>query len=611
MNRTYGGFHTHPLYLVILIVAYFLLAVALLVTSNSPATGYEASIYRSTPTLFWIAVAFSTVCGIVFFIVHIYRGDNRTRKLLPAFLLIFLSYAVCLSLFIIRGYYMWCMGGDPATHIGWIKETICTGYVPDSVIYPITHIYFSEIVQVTGLDLVLLHKMVPLIFALLMVPFMYLFACTVLPQKAEVLLATLISCTMIYGWYTDLTPNGLANLFLPLVLYLLFKFLNSYKISWCLLLCIALLFYPVFHPIPTVFLGLVLLILLILYLTFQFFKKKHSTILTGYMGEIKLYLLPLLVLGIWFIFWISSFRAWDVTIQNVLGDGASPTSLSKLTAQIEIAQGYGYNVLEQIVRQMGGQIVLVFLALISLPLLWQQIQKNNRYKYVFSLYGPIFVLGTLIAILYVFYLPFGPLRLMFYVLVLSTVSASFLLYWALKKSRVCKGALTTGSILFLIGIVLVGLFLGGITSLYPSPYVATANYHTTQAEVEGMDYLFAHMSSDVPILRISIPLSRYGELLLTSEEIKIKKIPPLYLDSPNAPYHFGYDNSSTISMLYPTEHYLIISEKDRSMYVDTFPDMAPHRWWPQDFERLNHDPGLNLLYVNSGFDLWMLRDENT
>jgi len=200
---------------------------------------------------------------------------------------------------------------------------------------------------------------------------------------------------------------------------------------------------------------------------------------------------------------------------------------------------------------------------------------------------------------------------MFYVLVLSTVSASFLLYWALKKSRVCKGALTTGSILFLIGIVLVGLFLGGITSLYPSPYVATANYHTTQAEVEGMDYLFAHMSSDVPILRISIPLSRYGELLLTSEEIKIKKIPPLYLDSPNAPYHFGYDNSSTISMLYPTEHYLIISEKDRSMYVDTFPDMAPHRWWPQDFERLNHDPGLNLLYVNSGFDLWMLRDENT
>ncbi|PKN95881.1 MAG: hypothetical protein CVU43_23575, partial [Chloroflexi bacterium HGW-Chloroflexi-5] len=48
---------------------------------------------------------------------------------------------------------------------------------------------------------------------------------------------------------------------------------------------------------------------------------------------------------------------------------------------------------------------------------------------------------------------------------------------------------------------------------------------------------------------------------------------------------------------------LIITQKDRLHYVDLFPDMAELRFKEQDFERLDYDPDISLLYSNGGFDL--------
>ena len=59
---------------------------------------------------------------------------------------------------------MWCIGGDPASHLGWIKEILTTGETPLSLFYPIVHIYISEWVYVSGLDIIILHKIVPFIF---------------------------------------------------------------------------------------------------------------------------------------------------------------------------------------------------------------------------------------------------------------------------------------------------------------------------------------------------------------------------------------------------------------------------------------------------------------
>lgn len=90
------------------------------------------------------------IVGIALVVVAIAKDElDRSSFWKIGFLLVFLSYTVCLALFIIRSYYMWCMTGDPASHIGWIKETINTGHIAGGVIYPVIHIYVSEIVFFT------------------------------------------------------------------------------------------------------------------------------------------------------------------------------------------------------------------------------------------------------------------------------------------------------------------------------------------------------------------------------------------------------------------------------------------------------------------------------
>jgi formate/nitrite transporter FocA (FNT family) len=140
---------------VTLIFLFLLLSVALIITWNTPATGYESSIYRSTPLILWVSLIASVIVGIALVVVSIAKNElDRSSLWKIGFLLVFLCYTICLALFIIRGYYMWCMTGDPASHIGWIKETINTGHIAGGVIYPVIHIYLSlRSSFLTGLDL--------------------------------------------------------------------------------------------------------------------------------------------------------------------------------------------------------------------------------------------------------------------------------------------------------------------------------------------------------------------------------------------------------------------------------------------------------------------------
>jgi hypothetical protein len=136
---------------VVLIFLFLLLSVALIITWNTPATGYESSIYWSTPLILWVSLIASVIVGVALVVVSIAKNELEQSSLWKlGLLLVFLCYTICLALFIIRGYYMWCMTGDPASHIGWIKEIINTGHMVDTILYPAGHIYLSEIVFFNG-----------------------------------------------------------------------------------------------------------------------------------------------------------------------------------------------------------------------------------------------------------------------------------------------------------------------------------------------------------------------------------------------------------------------------------------------------------------------------
>ena len=165
---------------------------------------------------------------------------------------------------------------------------------------------------------------------------------------------------------------------------------------------------------------------------------------------------------------------------------------------------------------------------------------------------------------------------------------------------------TTSRAVFVAMIISV-LFLGNMLTLYPSPYALGTSYQNTRSEVAGMEYFFDHRNVTTPLTGISIAPERFAALLLTPEEITIQRLSKYYLNNKDhIPWHFGYDNNSSISSAYDKETDLAITSKDRVTYTDIFPDMAKHRFTTQDFQRLEFDPGVDALYSNGGFDFFKI-----
>ena len=587
------------------IMCFILITIALVVARNSPATGYEASIYNSTPPILWFSLILSIVCGITIIVHQIYNREYEKHNLwMIGLLLVFLSYTICLSLYIIRGYYMWCMTGDPATHLGSIKQISTDGHIANSLFYPIAHIYTTELSQMLNIDLISLHKLIPLFFGLLFIVFMYILAKSILPGKGQVILATVAGCSLAQGWYLNLTPNHLSNLLFPMLLFILVKVFTTRKLQWEILLLIMVFLYPPFHPVPTLALMITLIALWLPKRAFALINKDTSQ--TNNEGRFNATLL--LILCVWAITWISSFFVWNSTIRNIhtLMVEGGPSHLSKLTEKITYAEGYGYSVIEQIFKVEGGIFVYIILTLICLPILWKEMHTNREINNLFSLYGPLSVIALFIIMLYFFNVGFGPLRVLVYVVVMCTIFTGFILYKIIEKIRQINKASLHKFALALVIILLVGVSIHGMLKLYPSPYLVSSSYQTTQTEVEGMNWLFHSRNLDIKITGISIAPGRFANLLLTPEEKRAQRLPGYWYltEEAKAPFHFGYDNHSSLSASYNEDVYLGLTQRDKSIYADVLPEMAELRWYPSDFEKLEHDRGVDKLYSSGGFDVW-------
>jgi len=589
---------------IITIVCSALISIALLIARNSPAKGYESSIYISTPVFVWESLLISYVCGIIILINHLYtnKSDKDNMWVFGLFLL-FLSYTILLSLWIIRGYTLWCPG-DPLSHLGIIQNIVSRGYIESGNFYPITHIYVSESSLICNIAPILLHKYIPLIFGLFYVIFMHLFAKSVFSTKNQVILATVCSVTLLPSWYLNLTPNHLSNLVFPVIFFLLLKSFTSSKIQWKILFIIIVFLFPPFHPVPSIVLLLILLTITlpnkILYLSTisnkNFLRAKQIS---------KFNIMLSLILAIWSIVWISSFGVWKTVIYNInalIAEGG-PNYLSTITQDIKYAEGYGYNVTEYFFKIYGGLIIYIILTIVAFLIIWKKASERGHKK-IFSLYGPLVAITFFCFILFIFNLPFSPLRLIAYMLIICTLFASFTLNDILKKAQESHANILKLAIILTI-LLLIGVSINGALKLYPSPYTFSANFQITQSEIEGTDWFFHNKNTTISISSWYFAYPRYADFLMNLEEKKQRKDLTPYMGSA-FPFHFGYENYSMLGQSYNKDAYLVLTERVKRAYIDIYPDMAKIRLLPSDFEKLDNDSSIEKLYSNEEFDVWYI-----
>jgi hypothetical protein len=577
---------------IVAIIAFIFITIALILIRNSPATGYEASIYAATPILAWFFLISSFACGIGIAVYEVYqKNDNRSNLWAIGLLLILLSSLAILSLHHIRAYFFYG-AGDNATHIKYIQEILLSGHAGVQNIYPITHILSAQLSQVLDIELMFLFGVIPSIFYILYAVFMYLFARAVLPSRGHAILATVAGLTFQYGWWLIYaSPNQLANLTLPLAFYL---FAKSYtpteskaKMSFTILFVIILILFPVLHPIPAIVL---ILVLLTIWLPGKVSVSQSKNVAISTARSYKFSSAASLLLIVWFITWISSFYCWDATIRNLhllLTEGG-PTNIDALREQMLYAEGYGYSVMEHFFKVYGGILVYVVLTL--------------NLRNLFAFYAPLMFIAFAVAGGY-FSNTIGLTRMLNISIILCTLFVGFLLYELLghKFSRNYWRKVCLFGVIFL----LIMVSIHGVLKLYPSPYTLLPNDQVTSAEIEGMDWFFHSKNVTTPGLSMTLSPYRYADMLLTLEERAGRKDITIITLRPQ--YHFGYPKNDSLGDQYEKDHYMALNKKDRLIYVEVFPDMAKLRFLPRDFERLENDVNVDKLYCSGGFDAYFIR----
>jgi hypothetical protein len=593
--------------MLLLIISFFLLGISLIITWMNPATKYEASIFLSTPVIYWLSLLISLFIGFFLVIKFNFSDGNKIYKN-SALILLFVAFASFLSLWIIRGYYLWC-SGDPFDHLGWIKDILFTGHFEREIIYPITHIFLAQICAILNINSIIPHKYIPLYFGILYLIFMYLFARASLTDKKMAIYVLLVAIIPMGGWFLNLTPNHLANLTLPLAFFLVFKYIDNKKYGWCILLLVMCFFITIFHPVPSL-----ALLLMLLALTPPIFILMEKIINEFYNCNLKFARMSSIILAIialiWFITWVSSFYVWDHTIRNIytlLSEGA-PTKLDNLVADAVYAHSYGYSVIEQFFKVYGGLCIYILLTLVGFIFLWKKVKQDKVplvYQRLLMLIVPLAIIIGFMGILYFTNIVgFGPGRLEIYLIMILTLFVGYILFEYIRRGQCLSREI-------IVSLFLVFLFVIAGLKTYPSPYVLSANWQITKTEMKGMDAML-HGKNNMNITSLTITPINYARALLTKGE-RSKIIFNWYVsDELRIPFHFDYDDNSNLGDYYDENIYMVLTYRDRILYKEVWPEIAHLRFLDDDFKKLDKDNSLTKIYENGGFDSYYInsyRDE--
>lgn len=115
---------------VIIGIGFLAVAVGTFVAYQTPATGYEVSIYTQTPLAYWVClvIAFAIAITMLFS-----PGPNDAPAALAG-----LAFSTVLGLPLIRGYFYYGPA-DSLTHLGWMRDMVAGTLQPGGLIYPGLH----------------------------------------------------------------------------------------------------------------------------------------------------------------------------------------------------------------------------------------------------------------------------------------------------------------------------------------------------------------------------------------------------------------------------------------------------------------------------------------
>jgi len=577
---------------ILLTIGFISLTGAILLAWNSPATGYETSIYYSTPSGAWACFSVSVISSIIATVGSLYFLKEKENKLwIPALVLITLCCVFVLSLYIIRNYTALGIAGDGGTHLGYIKD-IMHGHLNYPMLsYPVTHVIIAGIAWVLKVDPLVPAKLITPVFGALYILFIYLLARNLFRSTRAAALITLLAACTFFG-LPFLVPNNLADLTLPLAVLIVFKsFSKSWK--WKVLLLAVLAIFTLFHQLT----ALVAFAALATALLAQLIAKKQ---IPWFHAAVLVFVVT------WFVAWqwihihntAETIIPTSGTETSLYGFSTEASHLNRISAQIQFASEHGYNVVEYFLKRYGVLLALLVLSLVAFPALL----KSQSWK-LLSLYGLFVATGIMIIILLFTNISFGPFRLTSYLLITSVVFAGFFIHTCMKYM---------GRKLWIticIPVFLISIAYASVAAVYPSPYMLNDNLQNTQQEFNGIQWLIQNKDSNTDLAGWHFPIHRYTDYfwgIQQSDSIRLSTSSEYAIQ---LPAHLGYDKHNIVGGNFKVRTYIVITELVRRHYIDVAPNLVEFGFAPEELAKLDADSSTDKIYDAGELDIWYVYGE--
>ncbi|MFW6152737.1 MAG: hypothetical protein ACOC42_00090 [Halobacteriota archaeon] len=211
--------------LVTLAIGFAGLTIGTFLAWQQPATAYEVSIYAATPTGYWVGAAVAFLAAAVV-VVH----GCRDRLAGLALVLGGLTTVSIVALPVIRGYRFYGLG-DSLVHLGWARELRVGVREMLDLFYPAAHSTSILVAEAAGVPLERAMIVMMAVLTAVFVLFVPLSAHAVARSPRATVIAAFTGFMLLP--FTNLSTAlhfhtySIATLYLPVVVYLLVRYLTS------------------------------------------------------------------------------------------------------------------------------------------------------------------------------------------------------------------------------------------------------------------------------------------------------------------------------------------------------------------------------------------------
>ena len=624
-------------------LCFALIAASLIIAHNSPATGYELSIYSATPLVWYLLVV--AIGGGIGIIVHQALTKSESNLWYLGFVLLLLGNFVICSMPGLRGYFLY-HNGDPLMHVWHSRVILMTGHWVEGNNYPAVHLLTASMASVLGVLPESIARYLPAFLTAVYMLFIPLLAWQVSRRKQVAMLAAAATAPLLFSSLNaTLYAHSFAMLIVPLLFYLVFKRRNNpLNAGVAALSLMVLVLIPFSHPSPT---ALLVLTLAIMWLAAVVYSRRYET------SEASLQFHPALgqslanmslILLIVAFLWLSTFRAFDYTVRGVQGwiTGVSPFWPRQVGYAMEQAETLSmFGRIEILLKMYGVNLLFLLLSAIAVAVIIRMFWRRSEGM------QNLFILGTGFALLLplevIFYMTVGQQTIgrvlsMNLALVVTPIFVGFLIHglfnrWRLRRS---PGIIAIALLLLLASV-------NSMLNVYRSPYVNQPSPEVTYSDIAATVWLRNHTSKLTMVDEMG-----YSEVILDLGAAGSKaSLNPYELTASaywDIPPHFGYDTHDTlgeqlylelltrrlrghkygmmseeeVSILNREKMYLIINEPFRLANTDPAFSRGlvvtggPKPWiWggfdAADFLKLEQDPTVSKLYSTGSFDFFRVK----